>query len=292
MLEFTKEQLRELQLKELELLDVFKSFCEEHNLTFYFCGGCCIGALRHKGFVPWDDDIDIFMPRDDYEKLYDLWTQYGDNEKYPLLRTTKEFFSGNIFTTIVDSSTTWIKPDFVNLDIPLGVPMDIFPLDGCPSGKFARRIQIVHALLFSLYNAQVIPRNHGGLIAAASRFMLAIVPKKLRYRLWRYHEKAMTKYSFKESEYITELTAGPHYMRNIYPKSAFTGVAYKEFEGRQMPLPGGYDKYLKIAFGDYMEMPPRDKQKPHHDIVYGDANKSYKEFKGIYYCVGNADKDQ
>lgn len=285
MFTFTTEQLRELQLKELELLLVFKKFCEDKGLTFYFCGGCCIGALRHKGFVPWDDDIDIFMPRRDYERLYDLWKQFGDNEKYPILRTTKDFFSGNIFTTIVDASTTWIKPDFVDLDIPQGIPMDIFPLDGCPKGGFARKRQLISAMLFSLYNAQVVPKKHGGMVATASRFLLAIVPKRLRYRLWRHFEKAMTRYDFDESEYITELCAGPHYMMNKYPKSAFESAVYKEFEGLEMPVPVGYDEYLKIAFGDYMTMPPEDKQQPHHDIVYGDVHNSYKQFKGKYYCV-------
>lgn len=285
MFTFTKEQLRELQIKELELLLVFKKFCEDHALTFYFCGGCCIGALRHKGFIPWDDDIDIFMPRKDYERLYDLWKQFGDNEKYPILRTTRDFFCGNIFTTIVDAGTTWIKPDFVDLDIPQGIPMDIFPLDGCPKGGFARKRQLISAMLFSLYNAQVVPKKHGGMVATASRFLLAAVPKRLRYHLWHHCEKVMTRYDFDESEYITELCAGPHYMMNKYPKSAFESTVYKEFEGHEMPIPIGYDEYLKIAFGDYMTMPPMDKQQPHHDIVYGDVHNSYKQFKGKYYCV-------
>ena len=71
--EFTREQLRALQCKELETLLFFKDFCEKNGLLFYFCGGCCIGTLRDGGFIPWDDDIDIFMPREDYEKMHRLW---------------------------------------------------------------------------------------------------------------------------------------------------------------------------------------------------------------------------
>lgn len=284
MFTFTDEQLRELQLKELEMLKVFKEFCDSHGLLFYFCGGCCIGALRHKGFIPWDDDIDVFMPRNDYEKLYELWKKEGDNERYPILRTTKDFFSGNIFTTIVDTTTTWIKPDFINLDIPLGVPMDIMPLDGCPSGKWARRMQIINGLIYSLYNAQVVPKLHGGVVSVASKILLALVPKNLRYYIWRSCEKRMTKYNIEDCEYITELCAGPHYMMNRYPKKAFDSAVYKEFEGLMMPIPVGYDEYLKIAFGDYMQMPPKEKQKPHHDIVFGDVHNSYTKYKGIYYC--------
>ena len=79
--EFTPQQLRKLQLRELETLVYFKKFCDEHNLLFYFCGGCCIGSLRNKGFIPWDDDIDIFMPRKDYEKLPLLWEKYSEDKR-------------------------------------------------------------------------------------------------------------------------------------------------------------------------------------------------------------------
>ena len=74
-------------------------------------------------------------------------------------------------------------------------------------------------------------------------------------------------------------------MKNRYPKEAFESAVLKEFEGRQMPIPVGYDTYLKIAFGDYMQLPPKEKQKAHHDSKLLDLDKSYKEYKGTYYCV-------
>ena len=83
-------KLRDLQLKCLEILLYFKDFCEKHNLRFFLCGGACIGAIRHKGFIPWDDDIDVFMPREDYEKLGDLWNKYADTERYEYCRTNKD----------------------------------------------------------------------------------------------------------------------------------------------------------------------------------------------------------
>ena len=103
--EFTPETLRKLQLKELDTLVYFKEFCDKNNLLFYLCGGCCIGSLRTGGFIPWDDDIDILMPRDDYEKLYKLWDN-DKHERFKLLRTDEKIFTGNIFTTIVDTETT------------------------------------------------------------------------------------------------------------------------------------------------------------------------------------------
>ncbi len=280
------EQIRELQLKSLDMLLYFKKFCDENNLLFYFCGGCCIGSLRHKGFIPWDDDIDIFMLREDYEKLHKLWAEKADTEKYSCLHPSKNMMSGNIFTTIVDNNTTLIKPYQTELDIPLGVNMDIFPLDGCPSSRFKRKMQMIWAMIYSLYLAQVVPEKHGKLVSIGGKFLLSIVPSKnLRYKIWKHAEKKMSKYKIADCDYITELCAGPGYMKNEYPKEAFASAVYRLFEGYQMPIPVGYDQYLKIAFGDYMTMPPKEKQIAHHEVVCLDLENSYKKYKGIYYCL-------
>ena len=99
-IKLSKETIRELQLKELESLRVFKEFCQKNNLLFYFCGGCCIGTLRHQGFIPWDDDIDVFMPRQDYEILLKEWPkQVGNTGRYRLLKTdVNSTFTGNLFS--------------------------------------------------------------------------------------------------------------------------------------------------------------------------------------------------
>ncbi len=181
--EFTPETLRKLQLKELDTLVYFKEFCDKNNLLFYLCGGCCIGSLRTGGFIPWDDDIDILMPRDDYEKLYKLWDN-DKQERFKLLRTDEKIFTGNIFTTIVDTETTCVKANQAHLDIPFGIMMDIFPIDGCPKGKFKRTMQKLNAMIYSLFLAQIVPENHGGIMALGSKFLLSIVksPKAfLRY---------------------------------------------------------------------------------------------------------------
>lgn len=275
--EFTPETLRKLQLKELDTLVYFKEFCNKNNLLFYLCGGCCIGSLRTGGFIPWDDDIDILMPRDDYEKLYKLWDN-DKQERFKLLRTDEKIFTGNIFTTIVDTETTCVKANQAHLDIPFGIMMDIFPIDGCPKGKFKRTMQKLNAMIYSLFLAQIVPENHGGIMALGSKFLLSIVRSpKAREKKWRNAERRMSKYKIADCEYITELCEGVHSMQPEYPKEWFASAVYREFEGLQMPIPVGYDPYLKKAFGDYMTLPPEDKQKPHHDIILVDTERSYKE---------------
>lgn len=275
--EFTPETLRKLQLKELDTLVYFKEFCDKNNLLFYLCGGCCIGSLRTGGFIPWDDDIDILMPRDDYEKLYKLWDN-DKQERFKLLRTDEKIFTGNIFTTIVDTETTCVKANQAHLDIPFGIMMDIFPIDGCPKGKFKRTMQKLNAMIYSLFLAQIVPENHGGIMALGSKFLLSIVKSpKAREKKWRNAERRMSKYKISDCEYITELCEGVHSMQPEYPKEWFASAVYREFEGLQMPIPIGYDPYLKKAFGDYMTPPPEDKQKPHHDMILVDTERSYKE---------------
>ena len=283
---FSPEDLRALQLKNLDLVLYFKKFCEENNLLFYFCGGCCIGAIRHGGFIPWDDDIDIFMPREDYEKLFRIWEEKADLEHYSCVRTTDKVFTGKVITTIVDNQTTFIKPEQKDFDIPHGVALDVFPLDGYPASKFARKKQIFWALIYSLYLAQIVPQNHGKAVSLLGKMMLWIVPsKKLRYKIWKFAEKQMSKYKIEDCDSITELCAGPGYMKNRYPKEAFTSAVFHNFEGYEMPLPKGYDAYLRIAFGDYMKLPPKEKQVAHHDVAFWDLNNSYKKYKGIEYCM-------
>lgn len=275
--EFTPETLRKLQLKELDTLVYFKEFCDKNNLLFYLCGGCCIGSLRTGGFIPWDDDIDILMPRADYEKLYKLWDN-DKQERFKLLRTDEKIFTGNIFTTIVDTETTCVKANQAHLDIPFGIMMDIFPIDGCPKGKFKRTMQKLNAMIYSLFLAQIVPENHGGIMALGSKFLLSIVRSpKAREKKWRNAERRMSKYKIADCEYITELCEGVHSMQPEYPKEWFASAVYREFEGLQMPIPVGYDPYLKKAFGDYMTLPPKDKQIPHHDMILVDTERSYKE---------------
>lgn len=282
---FTPKELRRLQKKALDTLIYFKEFCDEHSLTFFFCGGCCIGSLRNKGFIPWDDDIDVFMPRDDYEKLCELWQTESKDPRFLCLRTNDDVFTGNIFATIVDTAATTVKANQAHLDVPHGIVMDILPLDGCPTG-FKRKTQKLWAMVYSLFLAQIVPEKHGGIISLGSKVLLSVFRgKKVRDKIWRYAQNQMTKYKIEDCDYITELCSGPKYMQCEYPKEFFESVVYKEFEGYKMPLPVGYDGYLKMAFGNYMELPPKELQKPHHDLVFCDLDMNCYDYeKNIKYA--------
>ena len=99
-------------------------FCEKNNLTFWLIGGGLIGALREGGFVPWDDDVDVMLPREDYEKLPALWREQGMDGRFRLLKTDDEVFTGNIFITITDTNYTMVKTNQVDVDIPHGLVLE------------------------------------------------------------------------------------------------------------------------------------------------------------------------
>lgn len=272
-----------LQAKCLEMAEYFVQFCKENDLLCYLCGGGAIGTLRHKGFIPWDDDLDFFMPRKDYEKLAQLWPQKADS-RYQLSKSNENYIDRNLFITIRDTQTTCIKPYQQDLDIPHGLALDVLPLDYYPANGLSRKKQVIAALVYSLFCAQTIPEKHGGIMKLGSQALLALVPsKKLRYKIWKKAEVEMTKYTKEESDGITELCSGPYYMKKKYPISSFDDALWLPFEETELPIPVGYDAYLKTAFGDYMTPPPVEKQVAHHDVVLIDLEKSYTHYKGEYY---------
>lgn len=276
MNDLRQEDVRRIQEIDLRMAEYFVGFCEKHNLLCYFCGGGCIGAVRHQGFIPWDDDLDFFMPRDDYERLKDVW---ADTDEYALLYPSKYYNDHNIFATIRNKNTTMIKPYQRDIDTIHGISIDIFPLDGCPKHKIQRMYQCFWGLVYQLFCAQVIPNNHGKMIRHIAKVMLALVKNsETRYKIWKRAEGKMSQYAFKDSMYVTEICAGPKYMMNEYPKQCFEKALYTAFEDTKMPIPVGYDTYLHMAFGNYMELPPIEERVPSHDAVVIDVNKSYTEY--------------
>ncbi len=277
--------IADFQQKALEVFLYFADFCKEHNLRYFVCGGCCIGAVRHKGFIPWDDDIDVFMPRPDYERMCQLWRNYGDTQNYTLCRSNEQINYHDCGMLLKDNNSTFIQQHSQAEDIHHGYMMDIIPLDGGAPHGFKRKMQKLYAAVFSLFNAQRLPDNQGKKIRALAKIAFALVPsKKMRYKLWRFAEKKMSQYDFDEAPYITELVTGFRYMKNEYPPEVFAGVTYLPFEHLEIAVPQGYDTYLRMAFGDYMQLPPKEKRVPKHQVAFVDLQTPYTAYKGIHYC--------
>ena len=279
--EIPADEIRDLQLTGLRMLLYFDEFCRSHRLTYYMCGGCCIGAVRSGGFIPWDDDVDVFMPRRDYERLKELWQ---DTDQYAIEIPGPDLWTANQFLTIHDNHTTFIKTYQKDLDINHGVTLDVLPLDGCPEG-FRRKAQKFWALLYSLFIVGKAPTNHGRVQEMAGKLLLALVPgQKARWRVWHFCERQMTRYPIARCKKITELCSGPRYMQLEYPKEAFLHTLRLPFEGHRLPVPAGYDTYLSMAFGNYMELPPEEERICHHEYEFMDLKTPYRAYRGIRYA--------
>lgn len=281
-----------LQDKMLDILKHFISVCEENGLRYSACGGTCIGALRHQGFIPWDDDLDVFMPRPDYEKLWQIYDNSAE-PKFKLCRTTPEQNYHHRVMQMVDVDTTFINKRSQNEDIEHGVYIDIIPLDACPSSPFKRISQIVNSVLFSVYNIQNLPEFNGGkMMRAAVGLLLNLVkdPKK-RVRIWQKAEKKMIKCEWGSTEKIVELTTSFKALTYPYPSDWFSDWTRRErFEDVKIIVPSGVESYLNHFFGDYMKLPPIEDRHPRHNTVLIDLENSYTMYKGKYYCIESTGK--
>lgn len=276
---------KELQKKMLEMLLYFDEFCKKNELMYYLCGGGLIGAIRHKGFIPWDDDIDVFMPRPYYEKLAQIWNEKADTSKYVYCRTDMNHVYHDAGASVRDVNTTEINRHSVNEDICHGIALEIMPIDGCPKSRLKRADQLFNAFVFCLFNAQRLPDNKGKFVRAASMLLLDLFQsKRIRYNIWKRAETRMAHFSWEKCAEVTELIGSIHGMLLRHPKKDFDNVVYKEFEGHQIPVMAGYDRYLKLIWGDYMQLPPVEKRVAKHDVVLIDLENSYVKYKGKYYC--------
>lgn len=276
----------EIQNKLLEILVYFQNFCEEHGLKFVLAGGTCLGAVRHKGFIPWDDDVDVCMLRDDYEKLGELWEKYADTERYSCVRSNDKVNIHHTATEIKDNNTTFINRHSVDTDMNQGLMIDVLPLDGIPKKRLKKIRQMFFSMLYCCFNFQRLPEHKSKLIYFATKTALGIVRSdKRRYKIWKYCEKQMAKYSVFDNDMVASFGEGATIMRQRFPKEWFVNPGYAMFEGYRMPVPYDTDGYLTISYGNYMELPPVEERICRHDTVFVDLEHCYKQYRGIKYFV-------
>ena len=275
-----------LQDKMLDILKHFISVCEQNGLRYCACGGTCIGALRHQGFIPWDDDLDVYMPRPDYEKLWELMKNSSDGN-FKLCRTSKDKNYHHRVMQIVDLNTTFIHSRNKDEDIEHGVYIDIIPLDACPNIKINQIFQKLNAIIFSIYNIQCKPEYNGGkltgVIKVITSLLLALVksPEK-RYKIWKKAEKRMTKYDWDTSDKCICITSTFHELTTPFPKAWFC-ARKAEFEDIVANIPSSAEEYCKELYGNYMQLPPIEDRHPRHNTVLIDLENSYTKYKGKYY---------
>lgn len=262
--------VKKLQEKLLEVMKIFHQVCEENNLTYYLVGGSMLGAVRHKGFIPWDDDIDVAMPRADYQKLISLpQTVWPKNLKINTPHDTEYWIIP--FSKLVDTNTTLVEEGVAGC-LTGGIYVDIFPLDGAGNNNLYARFkyfgfQIKRRLV--LYNVMK-DKKTNFIEKNVQRYAKGKSGQKLFEKL----EAWMKSTDYKDSSIIGNY-AGAWGIKEFMSKDIFDNPKLYDFEECQFYGVSNYDAYLSSLYGDYMQLPPKDKQVSHHGITYLDLSKSY-----------------
>lgn len=255
--------LRELQMIEFEILSVFDSVCEEHGLTYYLAYGTLLGAVRHKGFIPWDDDIDLLMPRPDYEKLITLLSEgalpqeysFGDLDDPSYIYPYMKIFKGN--TSVLEKK----------LESPFNeslIWIDVFPMDGLPESpiKRAYTFMITQTLRNLLYTA-IVRTDH---LEGKERFGTILLKPVSRligpHRISLLIDRNARRYRYEKSNHAGNVVWAEG-SKEAVDKTFFTPTVEILFEGKEFPAPERYQEHLHDQYGDYMQLPPEDQRASH-----------------------------
>ncbi len=255
--EIDVNELKQIQLDILKFVD---AFCKEHSLKYFLAYGTLLGAVRHKGYIPWDDDIDILMFRDDYEKLV---TTMKDS-RYKVFATEVNSKYPYPFAKIGDT-TTYFEEEIKDA-IDTGVNIDVFPLDYLPEDKVKSIIK-KRNFLQSVWTLKRLPRlqRRGFLknaVLGIAQFLLS--PISISY-IVRELEKNAKKYNLKDSSVCGNIAFGGN--PDIYPTIDFSHCVDLLFENTLLPCPENFSHVLEIMYGDYMKLPPLEKQISHHHFT-------------------------
>ena len=271
-------RLNDLQKCQIKILEEIDRVCQLNEIDYFLAYGTCLGAIRHEGFIPWDDDIDICMTIDNLEKFKNCSNDFADNYFIQTADSDNEY--GLMIARVRDCNTTLIERSEADRDINHGVFVDVYPLFDCPNNRLKHGILLLHALVYRLFLYNAPPQNKGKLVTLGAKVLLRLVPDLLRKKLITYSFNHMRKY--RDEEYVTSLYAGDGHIR--YKKNWFQTVRLISFEYLMMPVPYDAEAYLSAIYGDYMKLPPKEKQCIHHDYEFIDILNSYTMYKGIYYC--------
>lgn len=264
--------IREIQLSCFDVMKAFDAFCRANQLTYFLSGGTLLGAVRHKGFIPWDDDVDLMMPRADYQRM--LTIPFPDaNYGFFSLEAMPEY--SRAWVRMTDKRTRLANTTRFTGDT-MATYIDIFPIDGIPAGKWATRwyfarIRILDALCKCAKRNFLSPGERFSGLKKVLRVLLAPIGAH-RFAVWM--NRVARRYPFEGSAYrgVTMVT---HYgAREKMPAEVFDHAVDVEFEGVKMPAPVGYDTYLTNLYGDYMTPPPAHRQMSDHMSVYAKKEDS------------------
>lgn len=265
-----KDQLKEIQI---EILKEIKRVCAENNISFFLDSGTLLGAVRHKGMIPWDDDIDLGMLREDYEKFANLVSELDDSFFYQSWNSDPNY--GLPYAKVRKKHTHFIESTNKDSGQNDGIFVDIFPYDNYPDSRvkqfvYEQKLYLISKLLLAKCGYAVWLKEDGR----------ENVVKKLTYRIIKilsglfskdrlifWYHKIVVKCNREDTGCYVPQSGDGRFKKWILPKSCLDGFMELEFENELYPCPQNYDLYLKSFYGDYMTLPPLEERTSNHSVI-------------------------
>lgn len=256
-----------------EILLELDRICVKNKISYQLFAGTLLGAIRHKGFIPWDDDIDVCLLREDYERLIQCCKRDLD-EKYFLQCLDTDESTTYQYAKIRKNGTVFVNSVEQQDETHPGIYIDIFPLDNVKPHTLMGKL---HPWVYNFFYVIHTSRRKGRVLKARNAFIRGLrylffyatklIPKRV---LESWVNRTLRLYQNHDTEYVNHLTNGVSKKRlkqYLRKKETFYDIDYMEFEGNQLPVPQNYHDVLVTQFGDYLQLPPEEERFPHHDIV-------------------------
>ena len=264
---------RELQLELLKIIKDFHKICSDNGFAYFMLGGTCLGAVRHKGFIPWDDDMDVGMPREDYNRFCNMANELlPENLELRYYQTSED--SPFHYAKLINRDTTLVEKKYH--DYIEGIYIDLFPLDNMTKYSLAnkirfKRILFTHACIMNHCSTE----KKSGTI---KKMFMAYSKRRNLMKLHRSLEKLMLKENDKTGAFLCNFL-GSWKEREFTPVEVFGSPTLYSFEDTSLCGPADADAYLTALYGDYMKLPPIEKQVCRHDYYYVNLGLPYKDYK-------------
>ena len=266
--------LHKLQSVQVEILSVIDRFCREHKISYSLYAGTLLGAIRHQGFIPWDDDLDICMERSEYDRFLEAWN-HSHPAGYLLQNKDNTPSFTQSFSKIRKEHTTFLQYDWEAGRYHTGIFVDIFPLDRMPDGKLKKDLFLWRCMQYQLLTREFIPPKGSGLEKAVSRLILAAVPagRRTERRRRLLQLIARDRDPMHHTVGIELLST----MKTPLPADLFDHYELLAFEDGRYPCFSHWKEYLVAKFGDYMTLPPEEERTWRHHPIILDFEHDYEE---------------
>ncbi len=270
------QNLEVIQQEQKNILDAIVAICEQHHLRYFLIAGTLLGAVRHQDIIPWDDDIDIGMPRKDYNKFLEIAGELLPNHMFLQTYETDPEYMQN-FAKVRNSETTHVEYPVKHLKMNHGIYVDIFPYDGVPKSskmQFIHNKRIVLQCVFLRYFWDT-PYVESSVLRRFVKGCLSVFTTKLK--LQKQLDKILSKYDYDRSETVGSLLSG-YKVKTYIARKIYEETTPLPFGAKAYRCPKNYEAILTKLYRNYMELPPVEKRGVRHNIAISDPEKSYREY--------------